>query len=268
MTNELIANSQDRAGTPVIWIVIHTTEGAFDSAPDNPSIDPGSADGTVNGFRGTIGTSHPTSAHAVADDDKIIDNLVPYSRAAYTLRNGNNRSDNLELCGRAGWDRATWLTHMPMLRFAARWIAQRWDARNFHGVPQYGGVPAVRARIEGVIGHIDYTDGTGDGTHWDPGPNFPWDVVMPMARQFFTGQIPPVTPVLTPIERIVMGLFTADERAEYVNATREAVRGALLDTIRGLDDPGTETGGRGRAVAVELAAVIREAAPPVPPTTP
>jgi hypothetical protein len=122
-----------------------------------------------------------SSAHAVADDDTLLDALVPYDRAAWTLRNGNEESDNLELCGWASWTRAEWLdNHMGMVNNAALWVRRRCQAR---GIPIVKLSAAdVHARKPGVIGHVDYTNGTGDGTHWDPGPGFPWDVVIAKAK--------------------------------------------------------------------------------------
>jgi hypothetical protein len=40
-----------------------------------------------------------------------------------------------------------------------------------------------RAGGWGVIGHVDHTVGYSDGTHWDPGKEFPYDVVLARANQ-------------------------------------------------------------------------------------
>jgi hypothetical protein len=47
----------------------------------------------------------------------------------------------------------------------------------------YFGIPFVRINaqqaqsgVAGVCGHVDL--GSDGGGHWDPGPNFPWDIVM------------------------------------------------------------------------------------------
>jgi hypothetical protein len=46
----------------------------------------------------------------------------------------------------------------------------------------------VRGRaVAGVIDHGDYTDATGDGTHWDVGDGFPWDVLLPRADAILNG---------------------------------------------------------------------------------
>jgi hypothetical protein len=145
-------------------------------------LDSGSADDLLRFFEGKT----DRSCHAICDDDKIIDNLVSYDRAAWTLRNGNNRSDNLEMCGLASWSRAEWLTHDGMLRNAAKWVVSRLKARNI--VPKRLSIAEVRARnARGYIDHNTYTLATNDGTHWDVGPNFPWDVFGNYVISFFTG---------------------------------------------------------------------------------
>lgn len=52
------------------------------------------------------------------------------------------------------------------------------------------GVPVVRltaddlaaGRREGICGHVDVTRGLKYGTHWDPGPSFPWDRYLDLVR--------------------------------------------------------------------------------------
>lgn len=172
-----MANSSSRGGTKVLWVVVHTAEG-IRKASD---------------LKLFFERSTDSSAHAVADDSTLLDALVPYDRAAWTLRNGNSRSDNLELCGFAKWTREVWLNeHRGMLANAALWIRRRCQAR---GIPIVKLSPAdVRAGKSGVIGHVDYTQGTGDGTHWDPGPGFPWDIVIKAARGEGTQEEDDMTP--------------------------------------------------------------------------
>jgi hypothetical protein len=166
--------SSSRDGAQVLWIAIHTAEGAYDDDPANPSVDPGSSQWLYDYFaRDDI----RASSHAIADDDVLLDGLVSYDRAAWTLRDGNPVSDNLEMCGRAGWTRAQWLTHRPMIRNAARWAAGRCKARGIAPVRLTVAQVAGRA-ARGVIDHNTYTVATGDGTHWDVGPGFPWDVFL------------------------------------------------------------------------------------------
>jgi hypothetical protein len=161
--------SSSRGGARLKWIVVHTAEGARTVASLKAFFNRPDAQG---------------SSHAGVDDNVIEeagpDGWVPYNRAAWTLRNGNEESENLEACGFASWPRAEWLKHRRMLTLIGQWIARRCKAT---GVPLVKLTAAdVRAGRSGVIGHVDYTNGTGDGTHWDPGPGFPWDVVMNIAR--------------------------------------------------------------------------------------
>jgi len=179
---ELEAQSSSRNGAAVLWVTIHTAEGPTDEFPSRPDLDAGSAEDLLAFFQGKT----DRSCHAIADDDKLLDGLVDYARAAWTLRNGNPRSDNLEMCGLASWSRAEWLTHKGMLANAARWVAGRLKARQMpvHRVT----VAECAARsARGYMDHNTYTQATKDGTHWDVGPNFPWDVFGPMVTDAYNG---------------------------------------------------------------------------------
>lgn len=174
-------NSSSRNGARVLWVVLHTTEGIL----------------TVAGLRAW--TSWPGSSHASADAAGVLadgapDGFVDYSRASWTLRNGNPYSDNCELCGFAGWSRAQWLERPLLLRGAATWLARRCRARGITR-PVRLTLAQVRGRtVLGVIDHGDYTDATGDGTHWDVGDGFPWDLVLADAAKIMAGQNPAPAP--------------------------------------------------------------------------
>lgn len=189
-----MVNSSSRDGRSVKWVVIHTAEGIRKAAD----------------LRAYFERSSIASVHAIADDYTLLDNLVSYSRAAWTLRNGNKVSDNLELCGFAKWSREEWLNnHKGMLDNAAAWIKSRCLAR---GIPvRKLDAAGVRRGDAGVIGHVDYTNGTGDGTHWDPGPGFPWDYVIAKA----SGATPssPTTQPLHDDEEWNMRLYAGDHQS-------------------------------------------------------
>lgn len=159
-------NRSSREGRRVIWVVIHTAEGALD----------------VGSLGNYFSHSSVQASSHVGIDDHRIERYVLYADASWTLRGGNTRSDNAELCGFAAWTRAQWLgEHRQMLELAAGWIRERCQAR---GIPMVKLSPAdVAAGRPGVIGHHDYTLGAKDGTHTDPGPGFPWDIVMALANQ-------------------------------------------------------------------------------------
>lgn len=176
--NELVAQSESRNGAVVLWITLHTAEGPTDAFPTAHDRDAGSAQSLLEFFEGKT----DRSCHAIADDDVILDGLVPYDRAAWTLRGGNHYSDNLEMCGLAAWTRSEWLQHLPMLTIAARWVVDRCRARGIS--PRLLSIEQVAARqLRGYIDHNRYTQATHDGTHWDCGPYFPWDVLAALIEQ-------------------------------------------------------------------------------------
>ncbi len=158
-------NHSSRGGATVKYVVIHTAEGARTAASlgsyfSNPSVQ--------------------ASSH-VGIDNGTIEQYVAYDRAAWTLLNGNPSSDNAELCGFAAWSRDEWFRNQGMLDLAAQWIADRCRAR---GIPIRKLTPAqIDAGWSGVIGHIDWSQSAiGQGDHWDPGYNFPWDYVIQKAQ--------------------------------------------------------------------------------------
>lgn len=169
--------SQARGRTKVRVLAVHTTEGY-----------------------GTAQQLHDASwwegsSHAIIDDNEIVLG-VPYERASWTLRSGNNWSDNVELIGWASRSRDNWLRdHAHQLELTAQWLAERSKAR---GIPLVKLTPEqYAAGASGVIGHRDHTLGYHDGTHLDPGEGFPWDVVLAKARAILT---PPLEDDLTPDE--------------------------------------------------------------------
>lgn len=160
-----------RYGERVRCVTLHTSEGARD----------------VYSLAAFLNRPGVNASYHGAVDDQRYEAYVNYSNAAWALRNGNQESDNLCLCAFAGWSRAEWLRHPRMLELTAAWIAERCLARR---VPitlltarQTGDAIRNDNHPGGVCDHDRYTKGTGDGSHWDVGPNFPWDVVMGRAQQ-------------------------------------------------------------------------------------
>jgi hypothetical protein len=175
----ILDRSESRQGAQVIWLAVHSTEG-----DDNPLADDARSLRDATWWEG--------SSHAIADDEPgslltPAEGCVPYERAAWTLRGGNRYSDNLELVARASWPRLVWLAQPRLLEFCAKWLADRHAARPWIPLRRLT-LAEVRARVPGVIGHVDYTNATGDGTHWDPGPGFPWDVVLARANAIANGE--------------------------------------------------------------------------------
>lgn len=193
--------------------------------------------------------SSQVSSHAGIDGDQI-EQYVAYDQEAWTLRNGNPISENVELCAFAIMKRVQWLSEsavtfyhselrrtvtvdspMNQLRLTADWIKARCKAR---GIPIVKLSPAeVHEGKAGVIGHIDWTLGMHDGTHSDPGPGFPWDVVMQMAGSSSTPG--------TSSGGLFMSL-TPDQEQEILNGVRALKGGVVLPARSGncrvkADDP-------------------------------
>lgn len=158
-------NYSSRNGTKVIWVAIHTTEGIMDARD-------------LGYYWQRIDSA---SSHAGCDNEKTVTYVDP-EYASWTLLNGNRRSVNMEICGWARWTREEWLgPQRGRLVQAANWARQMCDR---FGIPKrYIGSDGVAKGEAGIIGHVDYTRGTGDGTHWDPGPGFPWDVFISLVNQ-------------------------------------------------------------------------------------
>ncbi|CRK59087.1 Phage tail length tape-measure protein [Alloactinosynnema sp. L-07] len=179
-------NFSSRGGATVRLIVAHTAEAAR------------TAEALGNYF---ANVSRNSSSHVGIDHDGTVP-YVDYDKAAWTLRSGNAISDNAELCAYAMMTRDQWLSTetisfwhpglkrtvwvdnpRAILERTAQWIAERCRAR---GIPLRKLTPKqVAAGEAGVIGHIDWTLGMDDGSHVDPGDNFPWDHVMARAGAYF-----------------------------------------------------------------------------------
>jgi hypothetical protein len=158
--------SSSRNGAKVLWLAVHTTEGMM----------------RAKQLRDWA--AWPGSSHAANDETGVLltpaDGFVSYDRAAWTLRNGNAISENLEQCGWAKWTRDEWLSRPKLIDTTALWLADRARAR---GIPLRRLTDEeIRAKKSGVLGHGDYSRATGDGTHSDPGKYFPWDVVLAKAN--------------------------------------------------------------------------------------
>jgi hypothetical protein len=166
--------SSSRYGARVRVFVLHTTEGIMRAAD-------------LRDWTGWAGSSHASCDETGMLLSGAADGFVDYTRASWTLRNGNPWSDNLEICGWAGWTRAEWLARPKLLEAVARWLAERHRARP--DVPLRRLTEAeLNAGRSGVIDHDTYTDATGDGTHWDVGEAFPWEIALPRAQAIVDGE--------------------------------------------------------------------------------
>lgn len=145
--------------------VIHTAEGAADE------IELG------NFFHGTTSGS----SHGGVGQDGGYANYVSYANTAWANPPLNQESDNLEQCGFASWTRTQWLNHRPLLEATSKWIAWRSAVRRIPIVLLEG--PDILAGKPGFTDHRRVNNAYHKSDHWDCGYNYPWDVVLPRARQ-------------------------------------------------------------------------------------
>lgn len=146
-------------------IVIHDTEGSShgQSAEDGAAYDARRTDGT--------------STHYFVDSNSIVQCVRTADKAHTARTQGNQRGIHYELCARASFTKADWLDPdygLPMLKRAAKQVAR--DCRKWN-IPAKKLTPsAVAGGAKGICGHGDITKAfpQDNGTHTDPGPNFPW----------------------------------------------------------------------------------------------
>ncbi len=159
--------------TYVQFIVIHDTEGSSHaaSAEDGAAYDSWRPDGT--------------STHYFVDNTSVVQCIRTNDIAYAALPSGNQLGIHYELCAKASFSKAKWLSAdygLPMLRRAAKQVARDCAA---WGIPVRK-ITASQAAAgkEGILGHGDVTyafpeDG---GDHTDPGPNFPWAEFIQMVQ--------------------------------------------------------------------------------------
>lgn len=156
---------ESRDGTPITLIAIHTAEGATTAASLAHYLD---------------GPDVEASYHKLVDDNQVLTYLSDETQAAWAMLSGNHRSVQLCFTAFTAWPTSEWLAHDRMLRMGAAEVA-KWCIR--YTIPATHLTPTqVGADWWGICGHWDWTLGKRDGTHTDPGPNFPWDYFISLVR--------------------------------------------------------------------------------------
>jgi N-acetyl-anhydromuramyl-L-alanine amidase AmpD len=160
--------SRGRPDGPPRFVTIHYTAGH--EGPD------AGESGAAYDQRRTDGTS----AHYHVDSDSVVHCVRTTDRSHTALWHGNAFGIHYELAGTVQ-TRAQWLD--PVSRATIR-NAARQAARDM----AKWGIPAVRVvgrgvrdpAARGICGHYDWTIGWPEdgGDHTDPGPEFPWDVLL------------------------------------------------------------------------------------------
>jgi hypothetical protein len=152
-------------GDSVRLIVVHTAEGAL------------TYQSLGNYF---ASSSSGVSSHVGIDDTPgTVGEYVHREWKAWTQAGANPVAVAAELCAFAAWSTDEWRRHPEMLVNCAAWIAE--EAAHY-GLPIIKLSPgeAQGGRL-GVCAHSDL--GAWGGNHSDPGPGFPWDVVIDLALE-------------------------------------------------------------------------------------
>jgi hypothetical protein len=191
-------NSQDRNGTTVDLVLLHTEEGGGGNS---------AAEDLANFLISTTGGSNPVSYHRTlsqaSDGGVTVVDCVDTDQACWAVGNSNNRSINMCFAGSyAAWTRDQWMEQSNAIDVAAYLAVQ--DCKKYN-IPLRVIVPY--SAPGGVADHRYCTDYLKDGnTHTDvggpmgpPWTGFPWDVFAAAITKYATGTPPPPTPVPAPI---------------------------------------------------------------------
>jgi hypothetical protein len=167
---QMVAHLWNNADNNRQFIAQHTTE----SEGGNTSV-VGFLERTQNG-----------SYQTMIDFDGEEVRMAPDNRQAWAAMNEGNRR-GLHVCamGRADWSRERWLQEGKLLERTAMRYAE-WS--RLYDIPLVKIGPDEIARGErGICGHIDITNAFHESDHWDPGYNFPFEVVIARAKEILGG---------------------------------------------------------------------------------
>lgn len=165
-------------GREITLIVIHTMEVAETST---------SARAVARGFARRP-KDRAASAHYCIDAMEIVQ-CVRDQDVAWHAGGANRRSLGIEHAGYARQSEAEWADPYStrMLELSASLVARRCHE---HGIPvRRLNSAELKAGEKGIAGHADCVEAFG-GSHYDPGPHFPFDAYLKMVRA--------VTPVQEP----------------------------------------------------------------------
>lgn len=167
-------------------IVIHTTDGH--EGPDDAE------NGAAYDKRRTDGTS----THYFVDSNSIVQEVEHKDESHAARTKGNDIGIQIEICGLAGQTSAQWEDAVsaatlenvakllvairrtgsyPLTRLSTSQLRSAWSS----GSPR------------GICGHIDITNAfpEDNGTHTDPGKNFPWSKLFNRVKQLEGSVAPP-----------------------------------------------------------------------------
>lgn len=174
------------------------------------------------------------SAHYVVDAATIV-TQVAVEDTAWAAPGANADGVQVEQCSYAEWGDAEWAAPdaRQMLLNAAQVLAEVHAAT---GIPlTLLSNAELAAGHAGVIGHVQASEVYQASDHWDPGPDYPYDLVVGWAAELAgtsgAASTTPPTPAIDPLEdddmlRLVIQKGTpADYKPRHADGTHFAVDG-------------------------------------------
>lgn len=144
-----------------IWVVIHTTDGSEEYGA------------ALNGNHYDSVRTDSVSTHVFVDADIVVQELNSWDRAWAARETANNLGYHVEICGRASQSVAQWSdkSSAAEVLIAAQHVAR--VCLKLGIPPRWASKTQVQARLPGIITHANVSAWL-EGTHTDPGPNFPY----------------------------------------------------------------------------------------------
>ena len=163
------AHHSGRRPKPVLWIVLHSTEG----------------DTAESAARWFANRKSAGSAHLVVDDTECFRTL-PNNMVPWAAPGANEQGFHIEQAGFAHWSRAQWLRHSRTLERAAWKTALH--CLVFGVPPTFARASDLRQHRPGVTTHAECTAAFG-GDHSDPGGGWPRDEFIRLTANFYADQL-------------------------------------------------------------------------------
>lgn len=164
-------------------IIIHDME-----YPELPT----GAEWCANFFAGE--NAPKASAHYCIDNDSIVQ-CVRDEDVAWHAPGANSDGIGIEHAGYARQTPEQWMDDYSIaaLELSAGLVAKLCEKYDIP--PRRLSAEELAGGAKGIAGHADITKWTGKGTHWDPGPGFPWEWYLDRVNEHMVanGVNPPVT---------------------------------------------------------------------------
>lgn len=123
------------------------------------------------------------SWHYAVDSDSVTQSVLEKD-ISWHAGPANGFSIGVEHAGKAGQTTAEWDDDFSKatLAMSSKLVA---DICLRYGIParRLSAEDLARGERRGICGHVDVTKGMKSGSHWDPGPNFPWDAYLAKVRE-------------------------------------------------------------------------------------